>query len=42
MLLNGSIIFNGNLQEILKKSGKTSLENAIAHVIDDNGDDKVH
>jgi len=42
LLLNGRIIFNGNLQEIMKESGKTSLENAIAHIIEGKGDDKVH
>jgi len=37
LLLDGRIIFKGGLKDILKESGKTSLENAIAHLVESNG-----
>jgi len=42
LLLGGRIIFNGDLKQILQESGKSSLESAIAHLIEGNGDDKIH
>jgi len=37
LLLEGRIIFKGGLEEIMKESGASSLENAIAHLVDKNG-----
>jgi len=42
LLMEGRIIFKGRLAEILTESGKDSLENAIAYLVDKNGNDKVH
>jgi Cu-processing system ATP-binding protein len=42
LLMDGKIIFNGGLEEICHKSGKDSLENAIAYLVDKNGNGKVH
>lgn len=39
LLLDGKNIFNGSLTEILIKSGEESLENAITHLVDKNGND---
>ena len=42
LLMEGRIIFKGGLEKILKESGKDSLENAIAYLVDKNGNGKVH
>jgi Cu-processing system ATP-binding protein len=42
LLMEGKIIFKGGLEEILKESGKDSLENAIAYLVNKNGNGKVH
>jgi Cu-processing system ATP-binding protein len=42
LLMEGRIIFKGRLAEILTESGRDSLENAIAYLVDKNGNDKVH
>ena len=42
LLMEGKIIFKGGLEEILKESGKDSLENAIACLVNKNGNGKVH
>ncbi len=36
LLLEGRIIFKGGLEEIIKESGASSLENAIAQLVDKN------
>jgi Cu-processing system ATP-binding protein len=42
LLMEGRIIFKGRLAEILRESGRDSLENAIAYLVDKNGNGKVH
>jgi Cu-processing system ATP-binding protein len=42
LLMEGRIIFKGRLAEILTESGRDTLENAIAYLVDKNGNDKVH
>jgi len=42
LLMDGRIIFKGGLEKILTESGKDSLENAIAYLVDKNGNGKVH
>ena len=42
LLLDGRIIFSGDLQGILKDTCESSLENAIVHLVDRNGDDKIY
>lgn len=42
LLMEGRIIFKGRLTEILTESGRDTLENAIAYLVDKNGNDKVH
>ncbi len=42
LLMDGRIIFKGGLEEILTESGKDSLENAIAYLVDKNGNGKIH
>ncbi len=42
LLMEGRIIFKGGLEEILTESGKDSLENAIACLVDKNGNGKIH
>jgi len=42
LLMEGRIIFKGRLAEILTESGRDSLENAIAYLVDKNGNGKVH
>ena len=37
LLLEGRIIFKGGFKEICSETGTTSLENAIAHLVDKNG-----
>jgi Cu-processing system ATP-binding protein len=37
LLMEGRIIFKGGLKEIIKESGASSLENAIAKLVDTNG-----
>ncbi len=42
LLMEGRIIFKGRLAEILTESGRDTLENAIAYLVDKNGNDKVY
>lgn len=42
LLMDGRIIFKGGLEDILTESGKDSLENAIAYLVDKNGNGKIH
>ena len=42
LLMDGKIIFNGVLKEILEVSGRDNLEGAIACLVDKNGNDKIH
>ncbi|HAM10703.1 MAG: copper ABC transporter ATP-binding protein [Bacteroidetes bacterium GWE2_41_25] len=42
LLLDGRIIFTGDLQGILKETLESSLENAIVHLVDRNGNDKIY
>ena len=42
LLLDGRIIFSGDLQGILRDTGESSLENAIVHLVDRNDDDKIY
>jgi Cu-processing system ATP-binding protein len=42
LLMEGRIIFKGGLEDILTESGKDSLENAIAYLVDKNGNGKIH
>jgi Cu-processing system ATP-binding protein len=42
LLMDGKIIFDGGLKEICKESGRDTLENAIAYLVDKNGNGKVH
>ena len=38
VLLDGRIIFKGGLKQLLNESGEKSLENAIAQLVDSNGE----
>jgi Cu-processing system ATP-binding protein len=42
LLMDGKIIFDGGLKEICTASGRDTLENAIAYLVDHNGNGKVH
>jgi Cu-processing system ATP-binding protein len=42
LLLDGRIIFVGDLQGILRDTGERSLENAIVHLVDRSDDDKIY
>ena len=42
LLMDGKIIFDGGLKEICAASGRDTLENAIAYLVDHNGNGKVH
>jgi Cu-processing system ATP-binding protein len=42
LLLDGRIIFSGDLQGILKDTCEGSLENAIVHLVDRNENDKIY
>jgi len=38
LLMEGRIIFKGGLQEIYGESGEVTLENAIAQLVEKNGE----